>query len=120
MICVINCEQDLVVPSLMDKGIKFSPSTLSMVPGIPIKPMLAKYILLDMLDARFPFSWFVQDEFALLWLIVLLFVPCGRITNGIPQALKLFQNKAFTCEYKYGLFSLVDTFYSHDLSLAVI
>ncbi|XP_059449423.1 DNA ligase 6 isoform X2 [Corylus avellana] len=56
---------DLVVPSLMIKGIEFSSSTLSMVPGIPIKPMLAK------------------------------------ITNGIPQALKLFQNKAFTCEYKY-------------------
>ncbi|KAL6286716.1 hypothetical protein ACE6H2_011106 [Prunus campanulata] len=33
---------DLVVPSLMDKGIGFSSSTLSMVPGIPIKPMLAK------------------------------------------------------------------------------
>ncbi|KAF3444323.1 hypothetical protein FNV43_RR14013 [Rhamnella rubrinervis] len=34
---------DLVVPSLMNKGIGFSTSTLSMVPGIPIKPMLAKY-----------------------------------------------------------------------------
>ncbi|CAK8542670.1 unnamed protein product [Lathyrus sativus] len=56
---------DIIVPSLMNKGIEFSVSTLSMVPGIPIKPMLAK------------------------------------ITNGIPQALKLFQNKAFTCEYKY-------------------
>ncbi|KAK2998117.1 hypothetical protein RJ639_025352, partial [Escallonia herrerae] len=32
---------DLLVPSLMDKGIRFS-STLPMVPGIPIKPMLAK------------------------------------------------------------------------------
>ncbi|KAK2415254.1 DNA ligase [Trifolium repens] len=56
---------DIIVPSLMNKGIEFSVSSLSMVPGIPIKPMLAK------------------------------------ITNGIPQALKLFQNKAFTCEYKY-------------------
>lgn len=56
---------DLLIPSLMDKGVKFSSTTLSMVPGIPIKPMLAK------------------------------------ITNGIPQVLKLFQNKAFTCEYKY-------------------
>lgn len=56
---------DLLVPSLMNKGNGFSSSTLSMVPGIPLKPMLAK------------------------------------ITNGIPQALKLFQNKAFTCEYKY-------------------
>ncbi|XVE81309.1 hypothetical protein DITRI_Ditri15bG0053500 [Diplodiscus trichospermus] len=56
---------DLVVPSLMKEGIAFSSSTLSMVPGIPIKPMLAK------------------------------------ITNGVPQVLKLFQNKAFTCEYKY-------------------
>ncbi|KAK7272987.1 hypothetical protein RIF29_14032 [Crotalaria pallida] len=56
---------DLLVPSLMNKGIDFSVSSLSMVPGIPIKPMLAK------------------------------------ITNGIPQVLKLFQNKAFTCEYKY-------------------
>jgi DNA ligase-1 len=33
---------DVVVPSLMDKDIEFSTSTLSMVPGIPIKPMLAK------------------------------------------------------------------------------
>ncbi|XP_050372696.1 DNA ligase 6 isoform X2 [Argentina anserina] len=57
--------QDLVVPSLMKRGIGFSSSTLSMVPGTPIKPMLA------------------------------------RITNGVQQALKLFQNKAFTCEYKY-------------------
>ncbi|MED6146118.1 hypothetical protein PIB30_031601 [Stylosanthes scabra] len=56
---------DVIVPSLMNKGIDFSVSSLSMVPGIPIKPMLAK------------------------------------ITNGIPQALNLFQNKAFTCEYKY-------------------
>ncbi|XP_052195716.1 DNA ligase 6 isoform X2 [Diospyros lotus] len=56
---------DLLVPHLLDKGIEFSSTTLSMVPGIPIKPMLA------------------------------------RITNGIPQVLKTFQNKAFTCEYKY-------------------
>ncbi|CAI9758419.1 unnamed protein product [Fraxinus pennsylvanica] len=56
---------DLLVPSLMEKGVKFSSLTLSMVPGIPIKPMLAK------------------------------------ITNGASQVLKLFQNKAFTCEYKY-------------------
>ncbi|KAJ9562234.1 hypothetical protein OSB04_007394 [Centaurea solstitialis] len=56
---------DLLIPSLMDKGIKFSSETLSMVPGIPIKPMLAK------------------------------------ITNGIPQVLKLFQGKALTCEFKY-------------------
>lgn len=47
MCCVINCKQDLVVPSLMDKGIGFSSSTLSMVPGIPIKPMLAKYMLFE-------------------------------------------------------------------------
>ncbi|KAG5051251.1 hypothetical protein JHK87_003449 [Glycine soja] len=57
--------QDLIVPCVMNKGIDFSVSSLSMVPGITIKPMLEK------------------------------------ITNGIPQALKLFENKAFTCEYKY-------------------
>ncbi|XP_065848576.1 DNA ligase 6 isoform X2 [Euphorbia lathyris] len=56
---------DLVVPTLISKGIEFSSSALSMVPGVPIKPMLAK------------------------------------ITNGILQALKLFQDKAFACEYKY-------------------
>ncbi|XP_071712903.1 DNA ligase 6 isoform X2 [Rutidosis leptorrhynchoides] len=56
---------DLLIPSIMDKGMKFSSATLSMVPGIPIKPMLAK------------------------------------ITNGIPEVLKVFQGKAFTCEYKY-------------------
>ncbi|XP_050227399.1 DNA ligase 6 isoform X2 [Mercurialis annua] len=56
---------DLVVPSLISKGIDFSTATLSMVPGVPIKPMLAK------------------------------------ITNGVPQVLKVFQDKAFTCEYKY-------------------
>jgi len=37
--------QDIIVPTLMNKGIEFSVSSLSMVPGIPIKPMLAKYIL---------------------------------------------------------------------------
>lgn len=46
---MINCMQDLVVPSLMDKGVGFSSSTLAMVPGIPIKPMLAKYMLLKLL-----------------------------------------------------------------------
>ncbi|GAB4832343.1 hypothetical protein Ancab_006359 [Ancistrocladus abbreviatus] len=56
---------DVLVPSLMSKGIEFSSTTLTMVPGVPIRPMLAK------------------------------------ITNGLPQALKLFENKAFTCEYKY-------------------
>ncbi|KAL1192368.1 DNA ligase 6 [Cardamine amara subsp. amara] len=56
---------DVVVPSLMDKDIEFSTSTLSMVPGIPIKPMLAK------------------------------------IANGVQEFFKLFQDKAFTCEYKY-------------------
>ncbi|KAK1281112.1 DNA ligase 1 [Acorus gramineus] len=56
---------DILVPSLLSKGIEFSPTTLSMVPGIPIKPMLAK------------------------------------ITNGVPQALELYQGRAFTCEYKY-------------------
>ncbi|KAJ8761208.1 hypothetical protein K2173_001264 [Erythroxylum novogranatense] len=56
---------DLLVPSLISEGIGFSSSAISMVPGIPIKPMLAK------------------------------------ITNGVSQALKLFEKKAFTCEYKY-------------------
>ncbi|KAI3451800.1 hypothetical protein Pfo_008465 [Paulownia fortunei] len=56
---------DVLIPSLMEKGIEFSSSTLSMIPGIPIKPMLAK------------------------------------ITNGAPQVLKIFQYRAFTCEYKY-------------------
>ncbi|KAK9118640.1 hypothetical protein Scep_016733 [Stephania cephalantha] len=56
---------DLLVPSLATKGIEFSSSMLSMVPGIPVKPMLA------------------------------------RITNGVSQALKLFNGRSFTCEYKY-------------------
>lgn len=46
---VIYFMQDLIVPSLMNKGIDFSVSSLSMVPGIPIKPMLAKYILFHIL-----------------------------------------------------------------------
>lgn len=56
---------DLLIPSLMEKGIQFSSSSISIIPGIPIKPMLAK------------------------------------ITNGVPEVLKIFQNRAFTCEYKY-------------------
>ncbi|KAH6759956.1 DNA LIGASE 6 [Perilla frutescens var. frutescens] len=56
---------DLIIPSLMEKGIQFSSSAISMIPGIPIKPMLA------------------------------------NITNGVPDVLKIFQNRAFTCEYKY-------------------
>ncbi|KAF5180932.1 Dna ligase [Thalictrum thalictroides] len=56
---------DMLIPSLLSKSVEFSSSTLSMIPGIPIKPMLA------------------------------------RITNGISQALNLFQGRAFTCENKY-------------------
>lgn len=37
-----TCKQDLLVPSLLSKGIEFAPATLSMTPGIPIKPMLAR------------------------------------------------------------------------------
>lgn len=33
---------DLLIPSLIEKGVDFSPNSLSMIPGIPIKPMLAK------------------------------------------------------------------------------
>ncbi|XXG83806.1 hypothetical protein AAC387_Pa10g1480 [Persea americana] len=56
---------DLLVPSLLSKGTEFSTETLSMTPGIPIRPMLA------------------------------------RISNGLHQAMKTFQGRAFTCEYKY-------------------
>ncbi|ONK58103.1 uncharacterized protein A4U43_C09F8140 [Asparagus officinalis] len=59
---------DLLIPSLMSKGINFSGSSLEMVPGTPIPPMLA------------------------------------RITNGTLHVLTSFQNRAFTCEYKYVLF----------------
>ncbi|KAL5722076.1 hypothetical protein ACHQM5_005642 [Ranunculus cassubicifolius] len=56
---------DFLIPSLISKGVDFSSLTLSMVPGIPVRPMLA------------------------------------RITNGVSQAIKQFQGRAFTCEYKY-------------------
>lgn len=35
-----------------------------------------------------------------LSLLLLSVVTLGRITNGASQVLNLFQNKAFTCEYK--------------------
>ncbi|KAH9607975.1 hypothetical protein KSS87_020687 [Heliosperma pusillum] len=38
-----HINMDILVPSLMTKGIEFSATTLTMLPGIPIKPMLAKY-----------------------------------------------------------------------------
>ncbi|KQK09225.1 hypothetical protein BRADI_2g46780v3 [Brachypodium distachyon] len=56
---------DLLVPSLLREGTTFAASSLAMLPGTPIPPMLA------------------------------------RITNGLTQALKLFDGRAFTCEYKY-------------------
>ncbi|CAL9159626.1 unnamed protein product [Musa hybrid cultivar] len=56
---------DLLIPSLLSKGIDFSAASLQMTPGTPIPPMLA------------------------------------RITNGAMQVLKLFEGRAFTCEYKY-------------------
>ncbi|WOK98011.1 DNA ligase 6 isoform X1 [Canna indica] len=56
---------DLLIPSLLSKGLEFSASSLEMVPGNPIPPMLA------------------------------------RITNGVTQVMKLFEGKAFSCEYKY-------------------
>ncbi|KAE8802850.1 hypothetical protein D1007_21387 [Hordeum vulgare] len=54
-----------VSANVQDIGATFSASSLAMVPGTPIPPMLA------------------------------------RITNGVTQALKLFNGRAFTCEYKY-------------------
>lgn len=56
---------NLLIPMLLEKGTFFSSQTLPMVPGVPIKPMLAK------------------------------------IANGASQIMKAFENKAFTCEYKY-------------------
>ncbi|PKA59712.1 DNA ligase 1 [Apostasia shenzhenica] len=56
---------NLLIPSLLSKGIEFSASALAVMPGTPIPSMLA------------------------------------RITNGVGQVLKLFQSRAFTCEYKY-------------------
>ncbi|KAG0489420.1 hypothetical protein HPP92_008231 [Vanilla planifolia] len=61
----ISPNLDLLIPSLLTKGLEFSASSLAMVPGMPIPPMLA------------------------------------RIVNGVHQVLKLFQDRAFTCEYKY-------------------
>lgn len=52
---------DLLVPSLLREGTTFAASSLAMLPGTPIPPMLA------------------------------------RITNGLTQALKLFDGRAFTC-----------------------
>uniref|UniRef100_A0A0D9YDB1 DNA ligase n=1 Tax=Oryza glumipatula TaxID=40148 RepID=A0A0D9YDB1_9ORYZ len=56
---------DLLIPSLLREGTAFSDSSLAMITGTPIPPMLA------------------------------------RITNGLTQSLKLFNGRAFTCEYKY-------------------
>uniref|UniRef100_A0A0E0FRD0 DNA ligase n=2 Tax=Oryza TaxID=4527 RepID=A0A0E0FRD0_ORYNI len=56
---------DLLIPSLLREGTAFSASSLAMITGTPIPPMLA------------------------------------RITNGLTQSLKLFNGRAFTCEYKY-------------------
>lgn len=56
---------NILVPTIMNKGIDLLSTTISISPGVPIKPMLAK------------------------------------ITNGVPEVLKRFQGKAFTCEYKY-------------------
>lgn len=68
----------------------------------------------------FFFSLFqvMHDACKCFGLLFVSFVPCGRITNGIPQALKLFQNKAFTCEYKYAFYSLVDNFFSNAVLIS--
>ncbi|KAL2334758.1 hypothetical protein Fmac_015971 [Flemingia macrophylla] len=42
-------------------------------------------------------------DFSVSNLSMVLRIPiayASKVTNGIPQALKLFENKAFTCEYK--------------------
>jgi hypothetical protein len=36
--------QDLLVPSLLRAGTTFAASSLAMVPGTPIPPMLARYV----------------------------------------------------------------------------
>ncbi|KAF6137287.1 hypothetical protein GIB67_036324 [Kingdonia uniflora] len=85
---------DILVPSLVSKGIDFTSETLSMVPGIPIMPMLARSA------HNHTLSTFV--EFAPpLYHNVLAYSYFARITNGVSQILKLFEGRAFTCEYKY-------------------
>ena len=91
-------EQDLLIPSLMDHGIKFSSTTLSMVPGTPIKPMLAKYFCCCC------HNYFKFEDIHTCNTLYCLLCFCDRITNGIPQVLKLFSCKAFSCEYKYAVF----------------
>lgn len=34
-----------------------------------------------------------------------MFFYLGRITNGVPSVVKLFQNRAFTCEFKWVIFT---------------
>lgn len=48
----------MLISLLMEKGVQFSLTALTMVPGIPIKPMLAKYV-----TVLFNLSWLVFVEF---------------------------------------------------------
>lgn len=40
----LSCVQDVLIPSLLSKGIEFSAHSIEMIPGTPILPMLARYI----------------------------------------------------------------------------
>ena len=51
-------------------------------------------------------------------LLFVSFVPCGRITNGIPQALKLFQNKAFTCIVEKDSLQVIQALQNTSLNLS--
>ena len=104
--------QDLLVPTLLREGTTFAASSLEMVPGTPIPPMLARYVHVWCCFQYNFFVWLVT-YFRLYWWFRYFFF---RITNGITQALKLFHGRAFTCEYKWVCCSLRDSFFGNLLS----
>jgi hypothetical protein len=75
---------DLIVPALLSNGVMALPTTCHFVPGIPIKPMLAK-----------------ATRGACACAAVRGMLMLSTCPPGVAEIVERFADVEFTCEYKY-------------------
>jgi DNA ligase-1 len=80
---------DLIVPARLSNGVMALPTTCHFVPGIPIKPMLAK--------ATRGACW-LRCSTRIAWCAERI---CMLRLTGVAEIVERFADVEFTCEYKY-------------------